>query len=64
MKYITVNTVSGVLAFLGTLATAFGKPAMAQVFSDPNTVQAVTGIISAGAAIVATLTVPPHVETK
>lgn len=53
MNFLTLGTVAGVLAFGGTLAAAFGKPAFATFLTDPSTAQSVLAVISAGAALVA-----------
>lgn len=44
-KYVTLGTVSGVLAIAAVLAGAFGKPALQAFLSDPSTAQTVlTGL--------------------
>lgn len=62
MKYINTATISGALAFCGTLATAFGHQALSEVFTNPNFVQSVIGMVSAISALVAAFSVPPQAK--
>jgi hypothetical protein len=62
MKYINTATIAGALAFCGTLATAFGQPALSEVFTNPQFVQSVIGMVSALSAIVAALSAPPRAK--
>ncbi len=50
---ITPGVIGGILAFLGTITIAIGKPALGMFLSDPSTAQTVTVVLTGAIALVA-----------
>lgn len=50
---VTPGVIGGILAFLGTITIAIGKPALGAFLSDPSTAQTVTAVVTGAIALVA-----------
>jgi hypothetical protein len=52
-KYLTKGTVTGALSAAAMVATVFGRPALAAVFTSPETAETVLAVASGLGALVA-----------
>jgi hypothetical protein len=66
MKDFLVNKAfwMAVLAGIGALSVAFGKPALGAVLSNPETAAQITGVLSTVAALAAAFLNPPSAAPK
>ena len=51
--FTSPGIVTGFLSMIGVFSIAMGKPALGSFFQDPNTAQAVTGLVSGCMALTA-----------
>jgi hypothetical protein len=58
MNYTAIAAM--LLTLAGTVSIALGHPALGAVFSDPNTANSVTAIITAASGLVSAFSAPVH----